>query len=122
MPIRASRLELVTQAELQLPLRAVGLAFGRHLPEGAAIRVVQGRIICWRVEVGVVDKVEGLSPEVDHVIVQLRNYVDILLECDVPALEARPIDRIASAAGGECTGSGFYKNSWIEPSAFSGAI
>ena len=117
MPLRASRLELVPKAELQLPLGAVGLAFGRHLSEGAAVRVVQGGVICWRVEVGVVDKVESLSPEGDHVIVPLRNYMDIFLERDVPALEAGPINRIASAAGSKCSSSRLDKNGWIEPSA-----
>jgi hypothetical protein len=82
--IGALLLELVAETELHLTVRGIRLAFGRHLSKGAT-----GWVGIRRIEIRMVGEVESFSSKGDHMIFQCRNHMDILLQCNVPALEAR---------------------------------
>src|ERR1700744_4335579 len=87
----------VTQAELQLPVRAIGLSLARHLPEGTGGRIVHRSVIVRTIPVGMVGEVECLRPEGQHMVVVCRDHVEVLFQRRIPALEAGSVDQVAAA-------------------------
>src|SRR5882762_2865321 len=118
------RLELVTQAELKLALGTIRRTFSSYFSEGTTRRI--DRRICtsacclsWVVEIRMVDEVVSLRFEVD---VMAFEYRERLLQSNVPALEARSIDLVASLAWSKCSCSRFLEDAWAEPIVVIGVV
>src|SRR5579884_1880052 len=107
--------ELVTQAELELTVRGVGLPLGRDLSESTA-----GRIGAWIVQVRMVGEVECLRPENQLIVFMRRDDGECLLHGNVPALEAWAVDLVSGLAGSKGPGSGLLEDPFIEPVALAG--